>query len=203
MSFFGLWIGWIGICGSFIYFFRDKIKKLIPTKNGFWMVAFVLLAIGLLMIEEVITVSMTNLYAFFGGDYGEAYITASDNYWEVVGLHSVIVLWPAFIFWAWWLKKYDFHPNWVMILYGLSGLGAEIMYDGIQQIFAIGMWVFVYGLVIYLPAYCVPRNRGAKPPKILHYILALIFPLIFQLPMILIILFIRNAIGHTFPFVAD
>jgi hypothetical protein len=203
MGFWALWVCWIGICGTLMFVFREKIKTKMPSVDGRWMLAFVLFATSLALLEEVFTVSATNLYWVFGGEYGKAYITGSDNYFEVVLLHSVIVFWPSYVFWAWWLKKYDFHPNWVMILYGLSGLGSEIMYGGFQQINAIGMWVFVYGLIIYLPAYCVPANRGAVRPKWHHYILTLIVPIFFQLPVILGVLAFRNAIGHTFPFVSD
>jgi hypothetical protein len=203
MGTFALWICWIGICGTIMYKMRDKIKAKMGMNSEKWMLKFVLFALFLLLLEEVFTVTATNLYWLFGAEYGKAFITGSDNYFEVVLLHSAMVLWPAYLFWAWWLKKYDFHPNWVMILYGLSGLTSEMTYGGFQQITAIGMWVFTYGLMIYLPAYCIPEERGAKRPKLIHYILTLILPVLFQLPFIIGVLVYRNAVGHVFPFVSD
>lgn len=203
MAIVGLFICWIAICGTIMFLIRNKIKAKAPTAQGHWMIFFVVFATGLLLLEEVFTVTMTNLVEVFGGEYGKAYITASDNYFETVLLHSAIVIWPAYIFWAWWLKKYDFHPNMVMLLYGITGLFSEMSYGGIEKYTEIGMWVFVYGLMIWLPAYCVPENRGAVRPKWYHYPLTWILPILFQLPFIIGVMVFRDFTGHTFPFVAD
>jgi len=203
MGLVGLWGGWITVCGSLMFAVRNWVRARFPSVTGRWGLAFVLVAITLLLIEEGLTVSMTNFYAIFGGEYGKAFITASDNYWEVVGLHSAIVIWPGFLFWAWWLRRYDFHPNMVMLLYGLTGCFGEMIYGGLSQLFGIGMWVFVYGLMIYLPAYAIPTGRAAQRPKIRHYVLALLLPIAFQLPMITAVLAVRAAIGHSFPFIPN
>ncbi len=196
MGFWGLWVCWIGVTGTLMYKNRDKIKRKINMLPQKWMAKFVVFAVVLLLLEEMFTTSMTNLYWLFGGEYGKAFITASDNYFEVVLLHSAIVLWPAYLFWAWWLKKYDFHPNWVFLIYGCTGLFSEISYGGFQQITALGMWIPVYGLMIYLPAFCVPENRGAKRPKLIHYLLPFILQVVFQLPFVLAVSAFRTAVGH-------
>lgn len=85
------------------------------------------------------------------------------------------------------LKYYDFRPVTVMFLYGLNGTLAEMFAFGPQHIFEIGFWVYVYGLMIYLPAYCVPTDRGAKPPKWRHYLLSFILPIPFTFPVALIV----------------
>jgi hypothetical protein len=203
MGTFALWLCWIGICGILMIKLRDPIKSKLGMKPERWKIKFVIFAIGLLLLEEIFTTLATNMVEIFGGEYGKAFITASDNYFEVILLHSAIVIWPGFVFWAWWLKKYDFHPNWVLILFGLSGLLSEISFGGIQQVNAIGMWMMTYGLMIYLPAYCIPADRGAVRPKLIHYLLPFILNVLFQLPMVFGVLLFRQAIGHTFPFVSD
>ena len=52
------------------------------------MVGCILLA----MLEEVVTTSMTNCAPLFGVKIGEAYITASSNYFDVILRHSVVGL---------------------------------------------------------------------------------------------------------------
>jgi len=46
------------------------------------------------------------------------------------------------------------------------------------------MWVFVYGLTIYLPACSRPADRGARPPHWWHYPLAVILPLLFMVLLV-------------------
>ncbi len=48
----------------------------------------------------------------------------------------------------------------------------------------IGMWVFVYGLMIYLPACSLPADRGARLPRWWHYPLAVILPLLFMVLLV-------------------
>jgi hypothetical protein len=46
------------------------------------------------MLEEAVTVSLTNLAPLLGSEKGTAMITASTNYFEVVFLNSV---WPHYL----------------------------------------------------------------------------------------------------------
>jgi hypothetical protein len=134
------------------------------------------------MLEEVITTTMTNLASLFSVQVGEAYITASTNYFDVILHHSVIVFVPWFIAWAWILKRYDFSPFWVFLLTGLNGLFAESLTFGWQNLSQFALWISVYGLMVYLPAYTIPADRGAQPPKFRHFILAFIMPLVIGIP---------------------
>jgi len=110
---------------------------------------------------------------------GKAYITASANYLDVVCFHSVIVFVPWFVGWAWMLSRWDFHPTMVLLIFGLTGTFAETGFLP-QKLGEIGMWVFVYGLMIYLPAYSLPPTRGARPPRWWHYPLAVFLPFLFM-----------------------
>lgn len=179
----GLILIWIIICGTLMFLLRDRIRSIVLGINLDWKLKFVLFATLLALIEEAVTVTMTNLAPLFGVKYGEAYITASGNYLDVVMFHSVIIFIPQFIALAWMLSRYDFKPAQVFLLYGLLGTFNEALFGGPQQLLAIGMWAFVYGLMVYLPAYCIPENRGAVPPKWRHFLFAFIITALSSAPV--------------------
>lgn len=156
---------------------------------------FVVFCTLLALAEEVVTVSMTNLAPLFGLKVGEAYVTASANYFDVVYFHSVIMFVPLFIGWAWMLKRWDFHPTFVFLLFGLTGSLAEIGES--HQFLTVGMWVFVYGLMIYFPAYSLPEaeTRGARPPRWWWYPVAIFLPL----PFVILFAPIYIMNGHFHP----
>ncbi len=174
----GLLLFWVALGGASMYLLRNKIKALVQSISIHWQMKFVLFAILLAMIEEAIAVAMTNLAPVFGVEIGQAYITASANYWDVVLRHSVIVFIPFFVAWAWILKRYKFSPFWAFLLFGLNGIIAESLSFGLQNPIQFAFWVFVYGLMIYLPAYTIPQERGAIAPKFWHGILAFCLPLL-------------------------
>ena len=178
----GLIVLWVLVSGTVMYVLRDRVKTLVLNIPLHWQVKFVLFATLLAMTEEAIATLMTNLAPWFGVEVGEAYITASANYFDVILHHSVIVFIPWFIAWAWLLKRYDFKPFWVFLLTGLNGLFAEAFTFGWEHLNEFALWVFVYGLMVYLPAYTVPSERGAQPPKLWHGILAFFLPLLIGIP---------------------
>jgi hypothetical protein len=183
----GLILLWVILCGSCMYVFREKIKSGIQKFPLNWQVKFVGLGIFMAMIEEAITTSMTNLAPLFGVKTGEAYITASTNYFDVIFHHSVIVFIPWFIAWAWILKRYDFSPFWVFLIFGINGLFAETLSFGLQNLNQFAMWIFVYGLMVYLPACTVPDGRDVLPPKIWQGALAFVLPLFVSIPWAIVI----------------
>jgi hypothetical protein len=124
---------------------------------------------------------MTNLAPLFGARIGQAYITASANYWDVILGHSVIVIAPMFVAWAVLLSRFDFNANQVLLLFGLTGTIAESLFGGPQHVLEIGMWMFVYGLMIYLPAYCLPQREKAHTPRWYHFIIAVFLPFLFAI----------------------
>jgi len=178
----GLIVLWVLIGGGLMYLFRERVKAIVSNIPLHWQVKFVLFATLLAMTEEAIATLMTNLAPWFGVKIGEAYITASTNYFDVILHHSVIVFVPWFITWAWLLKRYDFKPFWVFLLTGLNGLFAEALTFGWEHLSEFALWIFVYGLMVYLPAYTVPAGRGARPPKLGHGLLAFLLPLLVGIP---------------------
>jgi hypothetical protein len=178
----GLIFGWVFLCGTLMFLFREPIKTFVLNVHLGWQIKFVLFAALLAMLEEAITTSLTNMAPLFGVKMGEAYITASSNYFDVVLHHSVIVFIPWFIAWAWLLTRYYFSPFWVFLLTGLNGLLAETLTFGLQHLTEFGLWIFVYGLMTYLPAYTVPKERNAIPPKFKHAFLAFLMPFLFSIP---------------------
>jgi hypothetical protein len=185
----GLVLLWVFGCGILMFLLRERVRAWVLLLPGNWQVKFVLFASLLALTEEAITVSMTNLAPLFGVQVGEAYITASANYLDVVLRHNVIVFIPWFIVWAFLLKRYAFSSFWAFLLTGLNGLLAETLTFGKQHLSEFGLWIFVYGLMVYLPAYSIPsaKKRAALPPKIWHNFLAFLLPLVLSIPWALLI----------------
>ncbi len=177
----GLIILWVIICGGLMYKFRDKIRGVVLRIKLPWQLKFFIFVTLLSMLEEVITTFMTNLAPVFGQKIGQVYITASTNFFDVIFFHSVINFLGAFLFWSLALKRYDFKAFSVFLIFGITGVFAEMSYGGAQHILEFGTWIFVYGLMIFLPAYCIPtaEERGAKKPKFYHYILMVFLPALF------------------------
>ncbi len=197
----GLYVLWIIIGGLLMNKNKGKIKEWVLKIHLNWQLKFVLFCTFLALLEEAITTGMTNLAPIFGVPIGQAYITASANYLDVVLGHSVILFVPIFIAWAYLLSKYDFNPNQVFLLFGLMGTFLEIILGGPQHILEIGMWMFVYGLMVYLPAYCLPTDRKLKPLHFYHYLLPFIFAVIFQIiliPVVPLIKHIRPSVNQSF-----
>ena len=170
----GLILFWIVIGGSLTPMLR---RTLVPKLSAIpidWRVRFVLLCTAMALIEEVITTTMTNLAPLLGTTPEEVHITASTNYFVVVCFHSVIVFIPMFICWSLMLSRWKFSPLKVLLLFGLTGSIAEA---GIEPSSLIGgFWVFVYGLMVYLPACTIPDDRPARQPRWWHYPVAVFLP---------------------------
>ena len=175
----GLIVFWIGLGGGLMVWHRDRIRAAVQRWECWWPAKFVVFATALALLEEVVTTTMTNLAPLFGVKIGEAYITASTNYFDVVLLHSVVVIAPLFLAWALILWRYAFPPFAVFLLFGLTGTLMETISGGPQHLAEFAMWIFVYGLMIYLPAYCVSADRGARVPRWWLYPLAVVAPLPF------------------------
>ena len=118
---------------------------------------------------------------------GAAYITASANYLDVVALHSVVVFVPMFIAWAWMLSRWDFSPAEVFLLFGLTGFLAEAQFAGTFNLAQAPFWIFVYGLMVWLPAASLPSRNGAKKPRWWAYPLAVILPFVFAIPVAVVV----------------
>jgi hypothetical protein len=177
----GLVAFWVVLGGSLTLRFREDIRAWVLGLKPSWLWKFFLFATGMALLEEAVTTSMTNLAPLLGSQVGVAYITASNNYLVVIFFSSVFpLLVPEFAVWTWLLRRYDFHPNEVFLLYGALGTSMEATLQ--PTAFIAGFWFFVYGLMVYLPAYCLPAGRGAVTPRWYHYVLAFGLPLLVALP---------------------
>jgi hypothetical protein len=177
---------WVGLGGFLMHRFRDQFLVLVQKVRFDWRLKFVIFATLLALIEEAITVSLTNMAPLFGVPLGAAYITASANYLDVVFLHSVVVFVPMFIAWSLLLARFNFPPNHVFLLFGINGVLAEANLS-LQAFTEFAMWIFIYGLMVYLPAYCVPVDRTVRKPMWWHYLIALVLPILFSIPVAVII----------------
>jgi len=181
---------WIIVGGSLTPTLRRRLVPRLAAIPIGWRLRFVVLCTVMALIEEVITTSMTNLAPIFGSTPEEAHITASTNYFTVVLFHSVVMFVPMFIAWAWMLSRWDFSPIKVLLLFGITGSLAEMSINPTSLIG--GFWVFVYGLMVYLPACTVPRDRGAKPLRWWHYPLAVVLPFVAVIPVAPLVILLRK-----------
>jgi hypothetical protein len=172
----GLNLIWVLLGGALMVRFREPVKAFLLKIPLPWWVKFPLFCTLLALLEEAVTVTMTNLGPVFGAQVGDAFITASANYLHTVLFHSVIVFIPMFLVWTVILYYFDFPPAQVFLLFGLTGSMAEMSMSPTNILG--GFWFFVYGLMIYLPVYSLPAERGAKPPRWWAYILAVAAPLL-------------------------
>lgn len=181
--------------GLFSYYKRDQFKQIFTAIKMPWQIKFIFFAIALAMLEEVVTVSLSNAAPLLGSETGKAMITASTDYAEVVFLNSV---WPIFVPWilAWTvlLSRYNFPPNHVFLLFSLLGSIAETHF-GFGALIA-GFWFFVYGLMVYLPAYSLPP-RKTVPLRWWHYSYTLLLTFLFMLPWgLFYALIVKGLLGY-------
>ncbi|HTL55387.1 MAG TPA: hypothetical protein VL361_06885 [Candidatus Limnocylindrales bacterium] len=202
----GLILLWVVLGGTLMRRCRESIRATVLPLKLDWRLKFILLSTALVLIEEAITTSMTNLAPLFGVNIGEAYITASTNYFDVIGLHSVVVIVPMFVGWALILSRYDFSPFEVFLLFGMTGTLAECSF-GWNHLSEFAMWIFIYGLMVYLPSYCVPTERKKRPPRWYHYPLAIAVTFLFipivPLPLVAGLLFPHHPRIHFPPIAAS
>ncbi len=180
----GLILIWCVLGGLVMWALRDRFVRWSTRIPLGWRTRFVLLCIAFAMLEEAVTTSLTNMAPLLGGVTDAARITASKNYFEVVLTNSVIVFVPLFLCWGWLLSRYDFRPIEVLLLFGLNGTLAETITFGPQNLIQVGMWVWVYGLMAYLPACTVPEERGANVARWWHWLMAVVLPLVFIIPLV-------------------
>lgn len=179
----GLNIIWIGGAGLVSYTARDRVRAWVSG----WKIrpawSFLILATVMVLLEEAVTTLMTNCGPLFGVRYGEAYITASGNYFDVIAYHSVVVIVPQLAAWAWMFTRYRFRPFDAFLLYGLTGFVGEAMFAGQFNPIGLPQWMLVYGLMVYLPAYCVPVAPYRRPVAWWHYAAAVAAPILAAIPV--------------------
>lgn len=166
-----LGLAWCVLGGSLMYLVRQPVRRLIGKSPFNRITTFALFATMLALMEEAVTTTLTNLAPHFGSS--QAFITASRNYLEVVLWHSVVVIAPMFVVWGWLLARYVFSPVAVFLLFGLNGVLAELLIGGPALLMA-PFWIFVYGLMIFLPAYSFPTSATAGKPRWYHYPLTIV-----------------------------
>jgi hypothetical protein len=189
---------WALLAGGLMWRFRPAIVVAVRAIPLQWQVKFVLFATALACLEEAVTVTMTNLAPLFGSRIGEAYITASTNWLDVIALHSVVVFVPFFIALAVILRRWDASPLAVFLAFGVVGTLAEAIFAASPAALAMfPIWVFVYGLMVWLPACSLPPDRGARTVGRLALASLPIVTLALALPLIApLVWLISGVLGH-------
>ncbi|KKL92820.1 hypothetical protein LCGC14_1880870 [marine sediment metagenome] len=183
----GLIVIWCVLGGVTMRLLRDRFVRWARRLRIGWRLRFVLLCIAMALLEEAVTTSLTNAAPLLGAVSDAARITKSKNYFEVIS-GSVVAFIPWFICWAWMLGRYDFKPLEIMLIAGVTGTLAETITFGPQNLAGIGMWTFVYGLMVYLPAHTVPLGREVRRARWWHWIVAVLLPLIFIVPFVIYVI---------------
>ncbi len=188
----GLWLVlvWVVGFGSVCVLWPGQLVRVVALLPGGNALRFVLGCTLLALTEEAITTGLSNLHATFGDPTGEAMITASRNYPDVVLTHSVIVFVPMFVTWAWMLRTWDFTPFQVLILFGVTGTICEVMMTGPQQLLGFGAWIMIYGLMVYIPV-LTAQNEAPRRPPIHAWPTAVILPILSAIPVALIVMAIQ------------
>jgi hypothetical protein len=176
----GLILLWVAGAGLAMWRWRPLWCRLAAHVPLPWMPKFVLGCVLLALFEEAITTLMTNCAPLLGVRLGQAYITASANYLDVVGYHSVVVFVPMFVGWAFMLRWWRFPPFGVFLLFGLTGTLAEALTFGLQNLASFALWIFVYGLMVWLPSHWAPADRPARTPRWWTWPLAVVLPFLFM-----------------------
>jgi hypothetical protein len=187
----GLVVIWVLGFGAVNLIAIDQLTGLINRIPFRWQLRFVVASAILALLEEAVTTSLSNQARRFGDASGEAMITASTNYLDVVLLNSVVVFIPMFVTWAWMLGKWRFTPFQVLICFGITGIFAELMMSGPTQLLGFGMWILVYGLMVYAPTKAVAPTSTIKPPFWI-WPLTVVLPLFAAIPIALSVLGIRR-----------
>jgi hypothetical protein len=182
----GIVLLWVSLCGGLMWLFREPLRVWIRGLPGHASLKFFLGCLVLALLEEAITTSMTNMAPVFGVQRGQAYVTASTDYVDVIAFHSVVILIPMFAVWAWLLSRWRFTPMEVFLLFGVLGIYAE------KHVSEFALWIFVYGLMVWLPAYALPARHDRPRPGPLAFVLALLLPLTSAAPVVYALL----ASGH-------
>ena len=188
----GIILFWVVLAGGLMYRYQAALTAAIHRIPASPRVQFVLVATVLALLEEVVTTAMSNLGPLFGVDRGEVMVTASTNYFEVVFGHSVIIFVPMFIVWSWLMSRYDIRPSLALLLFGITGTLAETVSFGPQMLLGMGFWVFVYGLMIYLPAIAFRRETVQQRRLRFFTPVTVILPLLASVPVALVVLILRS-----------
>ena len=189
----GVIVLWITLCGGLMWRYRAPLRAWVASLPGDPRLKFFLGCVALALVEEAVTTSMTNLAPALGVPIGRAYVTASGNYLDVIALHSVVILLPMFAAWTWLAFRWRFTANEAFALFGVIGIYAE------KHPAEFAFWVFVYGLMVWLPAYCLPDREQLPRPRLLQYALAIAVPIAAAAPVVFLLLHSGHPLVHFAP----
>ena len=187
---------WCILGGAIMFLARNRVRGLVQRSPFGPKTTFFLFATALALLEEGVTTTLTNLAPVFGN--GAAFITASRNYLEVVLFHSVVVFLPMFAVWSWLLSRFVFAPAAVFLLFGANGILAELLLGGPALLMA-PFWIYVYGLMIYLPAFSFPVQPSARLPRWFHYPLAVFSCLVASAALAILVIRLSPHLPHFAP----
>ena len=172
---FGLLVIWGGLGGWLQLKLHARLSSQ-PYQSAWKNFAMLFVAlVGMALLAEVVSTTMTNTAVLWGFSPREVYITASPNYLEVVLKHSVIVFLPQFIVLAWLHQRYAFQPWHWFIIYGLVGyLNEWLAFGEAASLVSLPFWMIIYGNIAYTPTSRFLPQTLRKPLR-LHILLGAVF----------------------------
>lgn len=122
---------------------------------------FVLLASMAVLIEEAVAILWNNsVSSSFPSLSDNTLLTATTNYFDLIAKHSVIVFIPMVVVWAYLLSRRNYNAGEAFLYFGMGGILAELVYNfNPLPLMAAGLWVFIYGYMVYTPAIIVFGNE--------------------------------------------
>ncbi len=147
-----------------------------------------LMMVGLALIAEVVSTTMTNTAPLWGLSTDEAFITASANWWVVVSRHSVIVFLPQLWMVSWLHQHLSLRAFHWFIVYGLIGYVNEwLAFGEAASWVSVPFWMIIYGWIVYLPTTIVQSKNTRQSFRWSHSVLAFIGPLLLSMPWALFV----------------
>lgn len=148
----GVVLFWIVIGGGLMYQYRDALAGALMKLKWPNYLLFFCLSVALFFLEEVVTTSMTNLAPVFGAPLGSAAITFTSNYFTAVFYHSLPIVGVLIIIFTWIFFRFRLSATQMFFFFGIAGYLIETT-NNPNNFLNVPFWIFVYGLMVWLPAY--------------------------------------------------
>lgn len=117
---------------------------------------FVLLATLATLIEEGISILWNNNIASSFALTDNTVLTVTTNYFDLITKHSVVAFIPMLVAWAFLLSRWRYNATEAFVYFGMAGILAELIYNfNLLPVLAAGLWIFIYGFMVYTPALIV------------------------------------------------
>jgi hypothetical protein len=188
---------WLGIIGTYFWRNRVRIEEKLVSWNAGSFRKFVSLGIGMILLEEIFAGFSMHLAS---AKSVSALLIGILQFWAF----NLLAL-PGFIVgWYFLLRRFAYSKREIFILVGIFGLFSEKIYkfvltSPVMAVLLILPTMFTYMLII-TPSVLSFRGGAAKAlPGPVRYALGFFVPLIFSIPFVLLLSYLRAQYPFLFP----